>query len=123
MDAEELPEEERERIASAVRAMVELGLGVTYGVEESGVPEASVDCASKLKDCRAICCTMHFALTKDEVESGHIEHNKEKPYFIARANDGYCPHMDRDTFGCTVWDKRPLRCRRYDCASESERPY
>ena len=123
LSADELPEEERSRLESAVRAMVALGMGAVYGVEEPGEPEAEVDCGSRLAKCRAVCCTMHFALTKQEVAEGRIHHNTERPYFIARDPDGYCPHLIRDTLGCGVWDNRPQRCRRYDCATEAQRPY
>ena len=121
LDAADLPPEERARLESAVRRMMELGMGAVYGVEEPGVPEASVDCASRLQGCKAVCCTMHFALTKEEV--ARVPYNKERPYFIAREADGYCPLMDRDSLACTIWETRPLRCRRYDCATEPDGPY
>ena len=66
---------------------------------------------------------MHFALTKDEVGLGRIMYNTDRPYFIARDPDGYCPHLERETFSCRVWDHRPERCRRYDCRQEPELPY
>ncbi len=123
LDADELPEDERKRLQSAVRAMVELGMGATYGVEEPGEPDAEVDCGARLSKCRAVCCTMHFALTKQEVHEGRILHNTQRPYFIARDPDGYCPHLVRDTLSCSVWENRPVRCKRYDCATEAQRPY
>ena len=39
--------------------------------------------------------------------------------FIARGENGYCPHHDEKTRRCLIWDDRPLRCRRYDCRKES----
>ena len=60
-------------------------------------------------------------LTKDEVEAGYVQYNEERPFFIARSpDDGYCPHMDRETYACKVYENRPLRCRRYDCRDDSE---
>ena len=41
LDAADLPPEERARLESAVRSMMELGMGAVYGVEEPGVPEAT----------------------------------------------------------------------------------
>lgn len=29
--------------------------------------------------------------------------------------DGYCHYLDRHSMRCSVWDKRPLVCRLYDC--------
>ena len=81
LDEDELSEEERQRLQSAVRAMVELGMGAAYGVEEPGEPDADVDCSARLSKCRAVCCTMHFALTKQEVADGRILHNTQRPYF------------------------------------------
>jgi Fe-S-cluster containining protein len=49
------------------------------------------------------------------VQQGIVQHNKERPYFIARDDDGYCPHLDREKLHCTIWQNRPLRCRRYQC--------
>ena len=48
LDAEGLPEEERKRHISAVKKMIELGMGAAYGVEEPGGHETSVDCGARL---------------------------------------------------------------------------
>jgi len=106
---------EQERLVAVMEKMLEMGIGAVYGEEEEGKPEAVVDCRERLSECRARCCTYHFALTKEEVEGGRIRHNPKRPFFIARERDGYCPHLDRRTLLCRVWDDRPLRCRRYDC--------
>jgi len=114
----EIPEEERQRIVSALIKMMEMGMGAVYGDEDDGVPDAQVDCDALMSRCRAKCCTLTFALTKEEVGEGKIRHNPERPYFIARDEDGYCPHLERSTFRCSVWEDRPLRCRRYSCAND-----
>jgi len=113
-----LPEEEKQRLLSALRKMVEMGIAAVYGREDEGVPDAAVDCSPRLGDCRARCCTLVFALTKEEVAKGLIRHNPTRPFFIARDADGYCPHLDRNTLRCVVWEDRPLRCRRYDCGAD-----
>lgn len=114
----EITEEEKQRIVSALIKMMELGMSAVYGDEDPETPEAVIDCQSRLPGCEARCCTLNFALTKDEVKNGIIRHNPKRPYFIARDPDGYCPHLDRDTLTCREWDSRPLRCRRYDCTKE-----
>jgi hypothetical protein len=116
MDQEiNIPEEELERIVSAMMKTLEMGICAVYGDEDDDVPDAAVDCESRLPECRAKCCTYHFALTKDEVRRGIIKHDPKRPFFIARDEDGYCPHLNRTTLRCRVWQDRPLRCRRYDC--------
>ena len=37
-----------------------------------------------------------------------------------RDPDGYCPHLNRQTLQCEVWEARPLRCRRYDRRKDRE---
>lgn len=115
----EIPEEEKQRIVSALIKMMEMGMGAVYGDEDPNTPASEVDCAPRLSQCKARCCTLNFALTKAEVEQGMIKHNPGRPYFIDRAPDGYCPHIDRSSLRCQVWDHRPLRCRRYDCANDN----
>jgi len=64
--------------------MLEMGIGAVYGQEEEGMTDAVIDCRKSIQDCRAACCTLTFALTRDEVLKGNIKHNPEKPFFISR---------------------------------------
>lgn len=41
-----------------------------------------------------------------------------QPYLIDRGKDGYCSHLDRNTFGCTVYENRPVSCRAFDCRQD-----
>ena len=111
----QISDQERQRIISILNKMLEMGIGSIYGQEDEGLPDAVLDCRSRIQDCRAACCTLTFALTRDEVLKGNIKHNPEKPFFISRNTDGYCTHLDRSSMECTVWNDRPLRCRRFDC--------
>jgi len=113
----EIPEEDLERLVSAMMKTLEMGIAVVYGDEDEG-PEKVVDCQSRLPKCRALCCTLQFALTREEVKKGHIKYDPKRPYFIARDPDGYCPHLDRDSLRCTIWEDRPMRCRKYDCRDD-----
>ncbi|HTZ18338.1 MAG TPA: hypothetical protein VMB78_07845, partial [Dissulfurispiraceae bacterium] len=104
-----LSPEDRERIFEvALERMVMIG-GKVFGVEDEAEPEAFVDCLSRLNSCRALCCTYVFALTQDEVKRGDIKYNPERPYYMARDDDGYCPYIDRATFKCSIHEQRPLR--------------
>ncbi len=117
-DYEALSPEERVRVLRVMERMLELGMAAVYGDEAPDVPDAVVDCQACLDRCRARCCTLVFALTREEAARGDIAWNRARPCFIARDPDGYCPHLDRDSLACTVWDRRPLRCRRYDCRDD-----
>ena len=110
--------EQREKLLSIMEKMIDMGMAAVYGEEDEDVPDAQVDCANYIPYCKAKCCTLIFALTKDEVDAGNVRYNQQRPFFIARDEDGYCPHMDRQTCGCLVWENRPLRCRRYDCRGD-----
>ena len=113
-----LTKDETARILSvALRRMVMIG-GNVYGLEDAAEPDADVDCAARTENCKAVCCTYAFALTQDEVRTGFYRHNTERPFYMARDADGYCPYLDRDTFRCSIYESRPLRCRRYACKKE-----
>ncbi len=114
-DFQAIPPERRARLIEFLERAMELGLGAVYGDEDPDEPDADVDCASLTDRCQARCCTLIFALTKEEVAAGKVRWNPKRPYFIARDEDGYCPHLERGTWRCQVWADRPLRCRRYDC--------
>lgn len=115
-----LPEDQKQKLLALMEKMLGMGIFAVYGQEDEGVSEAAVDCSGLVSRCRAMCCTFQFALTKDEVNRGIIRHNHLRPFFIARDDDGYCPHLDRDSLRCSAWEQRPLRCRRYDCRTDPQ---
>lgn len=113
-----IPAEKRPRVLEMLAAFektLERGVAAIYGDEPPDAPDADVPCERHLHACRAQCCSLIFALTPAEVETGVVRYNPERPYFIARDDDGLCPHLDRASLRCLVWEQRPLRCRRYDC--------
>ena len=110
---------ERDRLVAVLERMLEMGVGAVYADEAPGVPDAPWECGAYLHNCHARCCTLTFALTKEEVERGSVRHDPAHPFFIAHEADGYCPHLDRATLQCQVWEDRPLRCRRYDCQGDT----
>ena len=114
-----LPEEERTKILKiALQRMVMINNKV-YGLEDETEPEAEVDCGSRIKSCKAICCTYAFALTQEEAKQDIVRYNAERPFYIARDSDGYCPHLDHTSFRCSIHEKRPLRCRKYACRQDN----
>jgi len=68
-----------------------------------------IDCESRLPLCRAACCRLSFALSKQDVREGIIRWNLEKPYVIAKDGDGYCIHLEKEAMSCSVWKSRPCR--------------
>lgn len=85
-----------------------------YDVEGSG----AIDCVSRVSLCKAACCRLHFALSKEDVEEGIVRWNLGHPYFVARAPDGCCTHLDPGTRCCRVYEHRPIACREYDCRED-----
>jgi Fe-S-cluster containining protein len=118
-DDQEISEEQRAYIKKMLVRLMELGIGAVYGVEENE-NEVMIDHKGRLPLCRAVCCSFTFALTKEEVQKGHIKWNPKRPYFIARDEDGFCVHLDRNTLTCCIWEERPQRCRQYDCRKDPD---
>ncbi len=117
-DGEHFTDEQHAYIRSMVEKLMEKRILVVYGDEDGNGSEVSYDDDGRKKQCKAVCCSFVFALTKRDVERGVARWNPKRPYFIARDEDGYCPHLDRKTLLCTIWDDRPERCRNYDCRSD-----
>lgn len=80
--------------------------------------EVEIDCENRVQYCKAACCRLRFALSKQDIEEGTIKWDLAHPYMIAHGKDGYCTHMERDSCRCTVRDRRPVPCRGYDCRSD-----
>jgi Fe-S-cluster containining protein len=78
-----------------------------------------VDCAALMSLCHGRCCKLHFPLSFQDLDERVVQWNYAQPYRIRqRAEDGYCVHSERDTHGCTVYQHRPIACRRYDCRKD-----
>jgi Fe-S-cluster containining protein len=116
---EELDERKKQVAERLVKRFVESGLGLMYQDPEYDKytfdQEADVDCQSRLHICKAVCCKLPFALSKQDVEEGIIRWEFGRPYLIAHGDDGYCVHMDRNTCKCTVREHRTVPCRGFDC--------
>lgn len=77
-----------------------------------------IDCESRVDLCKAACCRLPFALSKQDIREGIVQWDLGQPYIIAQENDGYCTHMERDACRCTVHEQRPVPCRAYDCRKD-----
>lgn len=116
---EELDERKRQVAQRLVKRFIDSGLGLMYQDPEYDKytfdQEAYVDCESRLAVCKAVCCKLPFALSRQDVEEGIIRWEFGRPYLIAHGDDGYCVHMDRNTYRCTVREHRTVPCRGFDC--------
>lgn len=116
---EELDERKKQVAKRLVNRFVDSGLGLMYQDPEydkySFDQEAQVNCESRLDKCKAVCCKLPFALSRQDVEEGVIRWEFGRPYLIAHGDDGYCVHMDRNTYKCTVREYRTVPCRGFDC--------
>ncbi len=99
----------------------EAGIGVRvqrtevdkYSLQE----EAAIDCDQRLHICRAACCRLAYPLSVQDINEG-IRWSLGKPFMNARASDGYCVHLQRDTMKCSTYEHRPSICRQYDCRND-----
>lgn len=80
--------------------------------------EVQIDCESRLHLCKAACCRLPFALSKQDVREGIVHWELGQPYLIAQGKDGYCCHLERATCRCTIREHRPVPCRAYDCRQD-----
>ena len=109
-----MPAEEKARL----KKLMDSNSLLVYGDEETN-RETTPSCGCKRRNnCKSICCSFIFALTKEEVKKGIIKWNQERPYFIAREKDGFCPHLDRKRLHCCIYNDRPRRCRKYHCCND-----
>lgn len=76
--------------------------------------DSLIDCdAGRRLGCRTFCCRLLVRLEEDEREpaaDGAVAKG-----FVDKGPDGLCVHIDRSTYRCGIWEKRPRICRAYDC--------
>jgi len=123
---EELDEQKKQIAERLVKKFEASGIGLMYQEPEfdkySFNHESHVNCQERLATCKAICCKFPFALSKQDVEEGIIRWDFSRPYLIAHDTDGYCVHLDRETFQCSVRDFRPVPCRGFNCQENQKWP-
>lgn len=98
-----------------------IGPGVALRVDappEPGREIVLVNCAERMPVCKAICCKLTFALTREEVEAGYVKWDLGIPYQIRQEPNGACTHQ-ATTGACGVYENRPGICRRYSCAGDT----
>jgi len=116
---EEIDDRKRQVAERLVRKFTESGLGLMYQDPEHDKytfeHEAEVDCQSRLSICKSICCKFPFALSQQDVGEGILRWKFGRPCLIAHGDDGYCVHLERNSYQCAVYENRPVPCRGFDC--------
>lgn len=77
-------------------------------------PLAEVLCSN----CQACCCRLEvMVITDTGVPEQHLAVDKWGAETMLRLDDGWCSALDRDTYMCTIYEKRPLICREFEMGS------
>lgn len=113
-------------IAAAVKEDIvqkgeEFGTGINIyfdANENDDIIGEPVNCEERLHICKAVCCKLNFALSKEEIENGKVKWDLGVPYQIRQAKDGYCTHNNKSNCHCTVYEDRPRVCKKYTCAKD-----
>jgi Fe-S-cluster containining protein len=122
VETADLDDRKRRVAARLLDRFLDHGMGVAMQEGEQDkytfAGAVEIDCESRVHLCKAACCRMSFALSRQDVEEGVIKWDLGRPYLVAQDADGYCRHLDRRTSRCTVRAQRPLPCRGYDCRKD-----
>ena len=121
---EELDERKREVAQRLAKKNSEKGVGVLLQEPEydkySFAGGVRIDCENRVQFCKAACCRLPFALSKQDIREGVVHWDLGQPYIIAQDKDGYCTHLDRGCSRCAVHEHRPVPCRAYDCRKDNK---
>ena len=119
---EELDERKLEVAERLAKRNREKGVGVLLQEPEydkyAFEKEADIDCENRIHLCKAACCRLPFALSKQDIREGIVHWDLGQPYIIAQGNDGYCEHLESHKCECTIREHRPVPCRAYDCSKD-----
>jgi hypothetical protein len=119
---EEIDERKAEVVQRLTKKNSQQGIGVLLQEPEydkyTFEGEAKIDCENRIHLCKAACCRLPFALSKQDIHEGIIHWDLGQPYIIAQEKDGYCTHLERGSCRCSVREHRPVPCRAYDCRKD-----
>lgn len=75
-------------------------------------------------NCQACCCLLPVLLMPEDNPPAELVVTDEHGLTVlAKADDGWCVALDRDSFRCTIYARRPQVCRDFaeggrECADE-----
>ena len=118
---EELDERKKQVAERLVKKFTESGLGLMYRDPEydkyTFEHAVEIDGSTRFEVCKAACCRLPFALSRQDIEEGIIRWEFGRPYLIAHDRDGYCVHLDKRSYQCSVYEQRPVPCRGFNCSN------
>lgn len=79
--------------------------------------EVEIDCASRMHICKGACCGFIYCLSLQDIGEG-IRWNLSQPFKSLRGDNGYCTYLRENDMRCSIYEKRPLGCRLYDCRTD-----
>ena len=83
-------------------------------IEITNITEPEITCST----CQACCCRLEVMIISDTgVPSEHIATDKWGGETMLRLDDGLCSALDRETFMCSIYEKRPWICREFEMGS------
>ena len=98
------------------------GIGVM--LQEPGIDKykfegsPKIDCENRVHLCKAACCRLKFALSRQDLEEGVVKWDLARPYLIRRGADGYCNHLQSGSRGCGVYENSSVPGRAFDCRND-----
>lgn len=123
---EEIDKRKKKVARRLVKKFEESRIGLLYQYPEedkySFEKNSNIDCQSCLQTCKAICCKIPFALSSQDVYEGLVRWEFGRPYLIAHDKEGYCVHLNKENYKCTVYDHRPVPCRGFSCRENKKWP-
>jgi Fe-S-cluster containining protein len=78
----------------------------------------NIPCGELIPICLGRCCMLEFPLALQDLEERAVEFDYGRPYMIKQGTHGYCVHSSEETRFCTVYERRPAVCRKYDCRTD-----
>jgi Fe-S-cluster containining protein len=79
------------------------------------IDETKVSC----ERCHACCCSLEVLLISETgVPESFIDTDAWGGDVMLRLDDGFCAALDRDTYLCTIYEKRPWVCREFASGSD-----
>lgn len=123
---EELDERKREVAERLVKKFEDSRIGLLYQDPDedkySFKDNSNINCQNKINICKAVCCKIPFALSQQDVIERIIRWEFGRPYLIAHDKEGYCVHIDKKTYRCSIYKHRPIACRGFDCRKNKKWP-
>lgn len=100
-----------------VGVQIDENLHDKYSIPPEDLPV--IDCEARYPLCHAACCSLRFALSRQDLAEGIMRWEYGDPYLNRHGPDDRCVHLDRGTYHCTIYQNRPRICRTYNCSKDS----